>query len=258
MTKELLIDLPIEDIVTNPYQPRIQFNQRELQDLATSIKSNGLIQPIIVRKSDIFGYELVAGERRLKASKMAGLKKVPAIIKKISTLESMQQAIVENLQRSNLNAIEEAKAYQLLVEKKHMTHDEIAKYMGKSRPYISNTLRLLQLPAPIIKAIEEGKISAGHARALLTLTDEKEQLVYANRIKNEGLSVRQIEHMVTPKLETTPTQKNKNIFITSLEDQLAQSLGLPAKIKLKSTQSGQLLLPFANQEELNRIINKLL
>ncbi|VHH10856.1 chromosome segregation protein [Streptococcus pyogenes] len=125
MTKELLIDLPIEDIVTNPYQPRIQFNQRELQDLATSIKSNGLIQPIIVRKSDIFGYELVAGERRLKASKMAGLKKVPAIIKKISTLESMQQAIVENLQRSNLNAIEEAKAYQLLVEKKHMTHDEI-------------------------------------------------------------------------------------------------------------------------------------
>ncbi|MGF3083944.1 ParB/RepB/Spo0J family partition protein, partial [Streptococcus pyogenes] len=141
MTKELLIDLPIEDIVTNPYQPRIQFNQRELQDLATSIKSNGLIQPIIVRKSDIFGYELVAGERRLKASKMAGLKKVPAIIKKISTLESMQQAIVENLQRSNLNAIEEAKAYQLLVEKKHMTHDEIAKYMGKSRPYISNTLR---------------------------------------------------------------------------------------------------------------------
>ncbi|VTS48130.1 ParB/RepB/Spo0J family partition protein [Streptococcus dysgalactiae] len=255
---ELLKSIPIEDIVANPYQPRLQFNQKELEDLANSIKANGLIQPIIVRKSDIFGYELVAGERRFKASKMAGLTKVPAIVKNMSSLESMQQAIVENLQRADLNPIEEAKAYQLLIEKNKMTHEEVAKYMGKSRPYISNTLRLLQLPQTISKAVEEGDISAGHARALLTLTDEKEQLVYANRIKNEGLSVRQIEHMVTPKLKTTPTQKNKNIFITSLEDQLAQSLGLPAKIKLKSTQSGQLLLPFANQEELNRIINKLL
>lgn len=255
---ELLKSIPIEDIVANPYQPRLQFNQKELEDLANSIKANGLIQPIIVRKSDIFGYELVAGERRFKASKMAGLTKVPAIVKNMSSLESMQQAIVENLQRADLNPIEEAKAYQLLIEKNQMTHEEVAKYMGKSRPYISNTLRLLQLPQTISKAVEEGDISAGHARALLTLTDEKEQLVYANRIKNEGLSVRQIEHMVTPKLKTTPTQKNKNIFITSLENQLAQSLGLPAKIKLKSTQSGQLLLLFANQEELNRIINKLL
>ncbi|CAN2923312.1 ParB/RepB/Spo0J family partition protein [Streptococcus dysgalactiae] len=255
---ELLKSIPIEDIVANPYQPRLQFNQKELEDLANSIKTNGLIQPIIVRKSDIFGYELVAGERRFKASKMAGLTKVPAIVKNMSSLESMQQAIVENLQRADLNPIEEAKAYQLLIEKNQMTHEEVAKYMGKSRPYISNTLRLLQLPKIISKAVEEGDISAGHARALLTLTDEKEQLVYANRIKNEGLSVRQIEHMVTPKLKSIPIPKNKNIFITSLEDQLAQSLGLPVKIKLKSTQSGQLLLPFANQEELNRIINKLL
>lgn len=255
---ELLKSIPIEDIVANPYQPRLQFNQKELEDLANSIKTNGLIQPIIVRKSDIFGYELVAGERRFKASKMAGLTKVPAIVKNMSSLESMQQAIVENLQRADLNPIEEAKAYQLLIEKNQMTHEEVAKYMGKSRPYISNTLRLLQLPKTISKAVEEGDISAGHARALLTLTDEKEQLVYANRIKNEGLSVRQIEHMVTPKLKSIPIPKNKNIFITSLEDQLAQSLGLPVKIKLKSTQNGQLLLPFANQEELNRIINKLL
>ncbi|MDY4034465.1 MAG: ParB/RepB/Spo0J family partition protein, partial [Streptococcus dysgalactiae] len=200
---ELLKSIPIEDIIANPYQPRLQFNQKELEDLANSIKANGLIQPIIVRKSDIFGYELVAGERRFKASKMAGLTKVPAIVKNMSSLESMQQAIVENLQRADLNPIEEAKAYQLLIEKNQMTHEEVAKYMGKSRPYISNTLRLLQLPQTISKAVEEGDISAGHARALLTLTDEKEQLVYANRIKNEGLSVRQIEHMVTPKLKTT-------------------------------------------------------
>ncbi|HEP3276208.1 TPA: ParB/RepB/Spo0J family partition protein [Streptococcus pyogenes] len=258
MTKELLIDLPIEDIVTNPYQPRIQFNQRELQDLATSIKSNGLIQPIIVRKSDIFGYELVAGERRLKASKMAGLKKVPAIIRKISTLESMQQAIVENLQRSNLNAIEEAKAYQLLVEKKHMTHDEIAKYMGKSRPYISNTLRLLQLPAPIIKAIEEGKISAGHARALLTLSDDKQQLYLTHKIQNEGLSVRQIEQLVTSTPSSKLSKKTKNIFATSLEKQLAKSLGLSVNMKLTANHSGYLQISFSNDDELNRIINKLL
>lgn len=151
---EILMHIPIEDIVANPYQPRLQFNQKELEELAHSIQANGLIQPIIVRKSDVFGYELVAGERRFKAAKLAGLQKIPAIVKEISTLESMQQAIVENLQRSNLNAIEEAKAYQLLIDKNKMTHEDIATYMGKSRPYISNTIRLLQLPDVIRQAIE--------------------------------------------------------------------------------------------------------
>ncbi|MGG6837634.1 UNVERIFIED_CONTAM: ParB/RepB/Spo0J family partition protein [Streptococcus canis] len=250
---ELLIQIPIEDIVANPYQPRLQFNQKELEDLAKSIKANGLIQPIIVRKSDIFGYELVAGERRFKASKIAGLTKVPAIVKTISALESMQQAIVENLQRADLNAIEEAKAYQLLIDKNKMTHEEVAKYMGKSRPYISNTLRLLQLPDSIQRAVENGDISAGHARALLAFSNEKEQLLYATKIKNEGMSVRQIEQLVTPK-----PKKDKDIFVTSLEKQLAKSLGLKATIKLTSHQTGHLQLPFANEDELNRIINKLL
>ena len=253
---ELLIQIPIEDIVANPYQPRLQFNQKELEDLARSIKANGLIQPIIVRKSDIFGYELVAGERRFKASKIAGLPKVPAIVKTISALESMQQAIVENLQRADLNAIEEAKAYQLLIDKNKMTHEEVAKYMGKSRPYISNTLRLLQLPDSIQRAVENGDISAGHARALLAFPDEKEQLLYATKIKNEGMSVRQIEQLVTPKPKKS--KKDKDIFVTSLEKQLAKSLGLKATIKLTSHQTGHLQLPFANEDELNRIINKLL
>ncbi|MGT2934967.1 ParB/RepB/Spo0J family partition protein [Streptococcus castoreus] len=254
----ILVQIPIEDIVANPYQPRIQFNQKELEDLANSIKENGLIQPIIVRKSEIFGYELVAGERRFKASKMAGLTKIPAIIKKISTLESMQQAIVENLQRADLNAIEEAKAYRLLIEKNKVTHEEIAKYMGKSRSYISNILRLLQLPDNIIQSVEEGIISAGHARALLTLTNSKEQTFYLHKIINDGLSVRQIEQIVKPKPDKKNQKKDKDIFVTSLERKLAKSLGLKVTLIFKTNNKGQVQLSFSNQEELNRIINKLL
>ncbi|AEJ26320.1 ParB/RepB/Spo0J family partition protein [Streptococcus equi subsp. zooepidemicus] len=255
---EILMHIPIEDIVTNPYQPRLQFNQKELEELAHSIQANGLIQPIIVRKSDVFGYELVAGERRFKAAKLAGLQKIPAIVKEISTLESMQQAIVENLQRSNLNAIEEAKAYQLLIDKNKMTHEDIATYMGKSRPYISNTIRLLQLPDVIRQAIEDGTISAGHARALLSLSTPKEQELYFHNILDQGLSVRQIEQLVKTKHPPKKRNKHKTIFVKSLEKELSKSLGLPVALSLQKNDSGQLQLSFSNQEELNRIINKLL
>ncbi|EHI70521.1 ParB/RepB/Spo0J family partition protein [Streptococcus ictaluri] len=256
--KEVLIHIPIEDIVANPYQPRLQFNQKELDDLANSIKMNGLIQPIIVRKSKIFGYELVAGERRFKASKIAGLKQLPAIVKEMSNLESMQQAIVENLQRSDLNAIEEAKAYQLLIEENKLTHEEVAKYMGKSRPYISNTLRLLQLPVHMIIAVEKGQISAGHARTLLALSDSKTQEYWFKKIIEDGLSVRQLEDIVKSGTNKKTHSKPKDIFCDHLEKKISKSLGLPSSLQLKKDGSGHVQLVFSNEEELNRIINKLI
>lgn len=254
---EILMHIAIEDIVANPYQPRLQFNHAELEELAASIKINGLIQPIIVRQSDVFGYELVAGERRLKASQLAGLTKVPAIIKDMSSLESMQQAIVENLQRSDLNAMEEAKAYQALIEKSKMTHAEVATYMGKSRPYISNTIRLLQLPQEISQSIEEGTISAGHARALLALPKAKDQLHYFHEIIEQGLSVRQIEQLVKQKDNPKQRTKNKDLFVSSLEKELSQALGLETKLSVNKDGSGQLHISFATSDELNRVMNKL-
>ena len=257
---ETLNLIPIDDIAPNPYQPRLKFKQEELEELSRSIKANGLIQPIIVRKSDIFGYELIAGERRLKASKMAGLSEIPAIIKDITNKESMQLAIVENLQRSDLNPIEEAKAYQQLLDKNQMTHEELAQFMGKSRPYITNGLRLLKLPTIISHAVEKGELSQGHARVLLTLKDEKEQEKWYQKILSEDMSVRKLEQAVksTKKKKTSPKVSKKDIFIRHQEEELSKLLGLPVTLSLsKSGFKGDLQLHFQSEEDLNRIINRL-
>ena len=154
--QEQLKALPISDIYPNPFQPRIEFSDEELAELSQSIAENGLIQPIIVRKSDITGYELIAGERRLRACKRLGMTEIPAVVKEVTDQESRKQAIIENLQRSNLNPIEEAKAYRSLINELAYSHEELAKAMAKSRPYISNSLRLLQLPQEIQTSIENG------------------------------------------------------------------------------------------------------
>ena len=248
--------IPIRDISPNPYQPRLEFNQKDLEELANSIKKNGLIQPIIVRPSSIFGYELIAGERRLRASELAGLDKIPSIIKELSNQESMQQAVVENLQRSNLNPIEEAKAYQQLLDKNQMTHEELAQYMGKSRPYITNCLRLLNLPSFLIQALETDNLSQGHARLLLTLDSSDKQEYWYQRILKESLSVRQLEKLLkeTPKVKTN---KTVNLFIKDKEKELSKLLGLAVTISQKKGGQGQLTFHFSNEEALNRIINKL-
>ena len=237
---ETLNLIPIDDITPNPYQPRLKFKPEELEELSRSIKANGLIQPIIVRKSDIFGYELIAGERRLKAC--------------------MQLAIVENLQRSDLNPIEEAKAYQQLLDKNQMTHEELAQFMGKSRPYITNCLRLLNLPTIISHAVEKGELSQGHARVLLTLKDEKEQEKWYQKILNEDMSVRKLEQAVksTKKKKTSSKVSKKDIFIRHQEEELSKLLGLPVTLSLsKSGFKGDLQLHFQSEEDLNRIINRL-
>lgn len=249
--------IAIKDIVANPYQPRLHFNEDELKELAASISLNGLIQPIIVRKSDVFGYELIAGERRLKASQIAGLTEIPAIIKNISNSESMNQAIIENLQRSNLNPIEEAKAFQSIIDKNQLTHDQLAEYMGKSRPYITNTIRLLQLSKAVLDAIEEKKISSGHARSLLALSTKEEQDKYLNHIISQNLNVRQTELLIRNSKTKKEKKKEKTVFTKAIENELAKSLGLAVSISLNKDGSGQCHFTFHNDDELNRIINKL-
>ena len=177
----------ISDIQKNPYQPRKEFSKEKIQELAQSIKENGLIQPIIVRQSPVIGYEILAGERRYRASIAAGLTEVPVIIKKLSDQDMMIHPIIENLQREDLNPIEEAKAYQSLIDKGY-THAEIADKMGKSRPYITNLVRLLTLPDFILTEVETGKLSQAHARLLIQLP-LKEQKNLLNRIQKEDLSV---------------------------------------------------------------------
>ena len=169
--------ISITDIQKNPYQPRKEFDGEKLHELAQSIKENGVIQPIIVRQSPVIGYEILAGERRYRASLLAGLTSIPAVVKQLSDQEMMVQSIIENLQRENLNPIEEARAYESLVEK-GFTHAEIADKMGKSRPYISNSIRLLSLPEHILSEVENGKLSQAHARSLVGLNKEQQDYFF--------------------------------------------------------------------------------
>lgn len=245
--------LSITDIQKNPYQPRKEFDREKLDELAQSIKENGVIQPIIVRQSPVIGYEILAGERRYRASLLAGLRSIPAVVKQLSDQEMMVQSIIENLQRENLNPIEEARAYESLVEK-GFTHAEIADKMGKSRPYISNSIRLLSLPEQILSEVENGKLSQAHARSLVGLNKEQQDYFF-QRIIEEDISVRKLEALLTEKKQKK-LQKNDH-FIQNEEEQLKKLLGLDVEIKLSKKDSGKIIISFSNQEEYSRIINSL-
>ena len=245
--------ISITDIQKNPYQPRKEFDGEKLDELAQSIKENGVIQPIIVRQSPVIGYEILAGERRYRASLLAGLRSIPAVVKQLSDQEMMVQSIIENLQRENLNPIEEARAYESLVEK-GFTHAEIADKMGKSRPYISNSIRLLSLPEQILSEVENGKLSQAHARSLVGLNQEQQDYFF-QRIIEEDISVRKLEALLTEKKQKK-LQKNDH-FIQNEEEQLKKLLGLDVEIKLSKKDSGKIIISFSNQEEYSRIINSL-
>lgn len=245
--------ISITDIQKNPYQPRKEFDGEKLHELAQSIKENGVIQPIIVRQSPVIGYEILAGERRYRASLLAGLRSIPAVVKQLSDQEMMVQSIIENLQRENLNPIEEARAYESLVEK-GFTHAEIADKMGKSRPYISNSIRLLSLPEQILSEVEKGKLSQAHARSLVGLNKEQQDHLF-QRIIEEDISVRKLEALLTEKKQKK-LQKNDH-FIQNEEEQLKKLLGLDVEIKLSKKDSGKIIISFSNQEEYSRIINSL-
>ena len=243
----------IKDIQKNPYQPRKEFSEEKIQELAQSIKENGLIQPIIVRKSPVLGYEILAGERRYRSSIAAGLSEVPVIVKQLSDQDMMLHSIIENLQRENLNPIEEAKAYQSLIDK-GFTHTEIAEKMGKSRPYITNLVRLLGLPKHILTEVESGRLSQAHARLLIQLSSDKQDKLL-NRIQTENLSVRQVEQILQKTKKSS--RKEKDHFVKEEEQKLKKILGLDVQISLQKKDSGKISISFHNQDEYQQFINSL-
>ena len=251
--KEEIQMLKISDLRSNPYQPRKVFDETALEELAKSIKEHGVFQPIIAKKS-IKGYEIIAGERRVKASKMAGLEEIPAIIRNFNDSEMMEIALLENLQRENLNAIEEANAYKKLLQSLSITQEELAKKLGKSRSHITNMIGLLTLPDDIQQEVSNKKISMGHARVLSKLNNEKQQRELAERIINEGLSVRKIEEITE---SDNQFERNHQIKKTKpesseyqyLQEELCEKLGTKVKIK-----SNKIEISFVNGNDLNRLL----
>ena len=243
-------DLPISQIRPNPYQPRKEFDENGLKELAESIKENGVFQPILVRKS-LSGYELVAGERRLRASKLAGKSDIPAIIVDFDDRQMMEISLLENIQRKDLTAIEEATAYSQLIKKLGYTQDELAKRLGKSRTNVANMLRLLSLPDEIKVKVNEGKLSYGQARTLLAIEDESKMLKMAERAIKEGLSVRELERLATKekKKPVSRPEKEADPFTKDVEDRLRRKFGTRVEIKNKC-----ISIKYTDVEDLNRIL----
>jgi len=256
---EQVKEVSINEIRPNPYQPRKEFEQSAIEELAQSIKEHGIIQPLIVRKS-IKGYELVAGERRLRAAKLAGLKEVPVVVKAYTDQQLMEIALIENLQRENLNPLEEAEAYDKLISHHDYTQEQLAQKIGKSRPHVANMLRLLQLPEKIRKMVSAAELSMGHSRALLGVTDKKVQQQLANDVVEKGLSVRQLEELVKQLNVSRETKKKKPAknepVLIEMEERLRSRFGTSVKIK-KGSKRGKIEIDFYSQEDLERIIDML-
>ncbi len=245
----------ISSIVRNKYQPRKKFDRESLEDLSSSIKERGIIQPIIVRRSeDQDGkYEIVAGERRWQAAQNAGLHEVPVIIINVDNLKSLEFAIVENVQRKDLNPIEEAEGYKRLIDEFNYDQDKVAKFIGKSRAHISNCLRLLSLPKEVMELIIEEKISHGHAKILVGLDNA---FFLAKKIVDKKLSVRQSENLIRfLKSNSNRNKKSKNPNLVSLESTLEDKTGIKAFINNKKNNSGQLTFQYKDLDQLNRLIS---
>lgn len=252
-SKEEIIEINLSELRPNPYQPRKLFKDEALQELSASIKEHGVFQPIIVKKS-IKGYEIIAGERRFIASKLAGLEKIPAIIRNFTDEQMMEIALLENLQRENLNAIEEALAYKSMLEKLMLTQEELSKKVGKSRSHITNILGLLRLPKEIQSMIVDSKITMGHARVISKLESTEQMLELANKIVEEKLPVRSVEQITEDnkferkvKIERKPKEVNRELKY--VEDMLRDKLDTKVKIKDKKIE-----IAFINNADLNRIL----
>lgn len=257
-----LASIELGDIVPNPHQPRKEFDQEALDELVISIRENGVLQPIVVRPAPPGSgarYELVMGERRLRASRRAGLSTIPAVVKETSDDAMLQDALLENLHRAQLNPLEEASAYQQLLSDFGITHEQLAGRIGRSRPQISNTIRLLKLPNPVANRVASGVLTAGHARAILSLTDEDEMQRLADKIVNEDLSVRAAEAVVS---KGTKNRRGKTASGRRHEqlDEIAERLGdrLNTRVKVSLGASrGQIAIEFATIADLNRILTDL-
>ena len=254
------VTLKIYEIEPNRSQPRKEFDEKALSELAESISKHGLLQPLLVRPLPLGGYQIVAGERRYRACRMAGITEVPVIIRELGDTETMEIALIENLQREDLTPIEEALGYKVLIDEHGFSQEEVAQSVGKSRPAIANSLRLLKLPQSILDLVSDGKISAGHARALLTLEDEKLMQELAEEIIKKDLSVRQVEKICKqkPKPEKEEVPEKKPSFYSMVELALNESLGRKIKVsKNKGKQGGILQIEFYSDEELTELSNKL-
>ena len=250
--EEDIVELNIDDLRSNPYQPRHNFDEEKLQELADSIKEFGVLEPIIVKKS-IKGYEIVAGERRTKACILAGIKTIPAIIKDFSDEEMMQIALLENIQREDLTAIEEAEAYSKLLKMLNITQEELAKRLGKSRSHVTNMLGLLKLPANVKADVLSGLISMGHAKVLSKIENEETINDLVNRVKKDKLSVRELEN-----LSSNPEIKKKNPVVRKVEDKkydfvedaMTDKIGNRVRIK-----NNKITIPFNSEKDLERILD---
>ncbi|MEY4888317.1 MAG: hypothetical protein RL237_380 [Actinomycetota bacterium] len=250
-------EIELSNISANPKQPRTNFDEDQLTELALSIKEVGLLQPPVVRSLGNGKYQLIMGERRFRAAKLAGLKTIPVIIRQTSDDQLLREAIVENIHRSQLNPLEEAAAYQQLLNDFNYTHDELAVKLSKSRPVITNTMRLLNLPVSVQRRVAAAVISAGHARALLSLTDEKEIENLANRIVAEGLTVRAVEEIVASggaKVKTGSVRSGKILApkLKQISDDLADHLDTRVSVEL-GKKKGKIVIEFATIEDLERI-----
>jgi len=249
-----ILEIPLDEIRSNPYQPRKSFNDETLNELAQSIKEHGIIEPIIVKKA-IKGYELIAGERRSKAAKIAGLTTIPAVVKNFNDQEMMEIALIENIQREDLNPIDEAIAYENIIKISNLTQEEFAKKFGKSRSHVTNMLGLLKLPEQTKTMVQENKISMGHARSLSKISDEQKITELANKVVNESLSVRELEQIISeenlPKKNKVNRETDvKNFRNTIYERIMREKVGTKVKIKGKKIE-----IPYDSDKDLERILD---
>ena len=260
--KDSSVLLRLTEIEPNKEQPRKQFDESALSELADSIKEHGVLQPLIVRPLSSGSYQLVAGERRFRASRMAGLSEVPVIIRELSDAQSMEIALIENLQREDLNPVEEALGYVSLMNEFNITQDDVARRVGKSRSAVANAVRLLNLPEPVLKMVEAGDISQGHARALLSFDDEEQCISVANQIVKSGLTVRDIERLGKSSSSkrvttTTKTTTMRDSFYDEIELALMEEIGKKVKVNIINGEHGTITIDFYSQQELSDIANRL-
>ena len=254
-----LLEIPVAAIAPNPRQPREEFNQESLEGLAASIREVGVLQPIVVRREDQ-GYELVAGERRLRAAKLAGLATIPAVIRESDDTESLREALIENLHRDDLAPLEMAAAFQELLEELEVSQDVLAERLGFSRAHIANTIRLLHLPAEVQRMLGEGRLQAGHARALLALADPEAQKAVGLRVAAEGLSVRQVEQLVRAYTDRVAQERTATATVgrdpraAEVEEILAEKLGARVRVQM-GRRKGKIVVEFGSRKDLDRIVS---
>jgi ParB family chromosome partitioning protein len=252
-------EIPLNNIAVNPFQPRTHFDEDTLNELVSSVLEHGIIQPITVRKAENNSYQLITGERRLRAARLAGLKRIPAYVREAGDDTMMELALVENIQREDLDAIEVSISYQRLIEEFNLTQEKLGERVGKKRATIANYLRLLNLPVEVQNAIREKRISMGHARALLGIEDKELQIEVFTKILAQDLSVRQVENLArgskTPAPEEQPTATKQRSDYEELRDHLSHHFGANVEFKRSNKGTGRIVIPFKSDEDLQRIVS---